>query len=113
MVHHCPDVDAALREISRVCKGRILLIEDVWTNGKDRFWLYFFHILFDLFMMLMTVLGKAKWSSYFRYNFKNDAEWEACFERLGLRLVQADDVVMNESYPVRHRLYLLEKKPDG
>ena len=68
-------------------------------------------ILFDLFMLLMTLLGKATWSSFFRYNFKNDAQWEACFERLGLEIVQSGDVVMTERYPVRHRMYLLEKKP--
>jgi len=111
VVHHCPDVPAALREVVRVCRGRVLLIEDVWTGWKDRFWLYFFHILFDLFMLLMTLLGKARWSSFFRYNFKNDAQWAACFEQLGLNVVRAQDVVMAERYPVRHRLYLLEKKP--
>jgi len=112
VVHHCPDVDNVLREVARVSKGRILLIEDIWTTWKNKFWLYFFHILFDLFMLLMTLLGKAKWSSFFRYDFKDDREWGACFDRLGLRLVQADDVVMDERYPVRHRLYLLEKRSD-
>jgi len=111
VVHHCPDVYAALREVVRVCRGRVLLIEDVWTGWKDRFWLYFFHILFDLFMLILTLLGKARWSSFFRYHFKNDAQWAACFQRLGLELVQAGDVVMTERYPVKHRIYLLEKKP--
>jgi len=111
VVHHCPDVYAALREMVRVCRGRVLLVEDVWTGWKNRFWLYFFHILFDLFMLLMTLLGKARWSSFFRYNFKNDDQWAACFQQLGLEVVQAGDVVLNERYPVRHRIYLLEKKP--
>ena len=111
VVHHCPDVDSVLNELSRVSKGRILLIEDVWTNWKNKFWLYVFHVLFDLFMLLMTLLGKAKWSSYFRYTFKNDEEWKACFEKHGLHLSRMTNLVMHEKYPVQHRLYLLEKSP--
>lgn len=111
VVHHCPDVDSALTELSRVSRGRVLLIEDVWTNWKNKFWLYVFHVLFDLFMLLMTLLGKAKWSSFFRYDFKDDESWKACFEKQGLHLSQMTNVVMHPNYPVRHRLYLVEKGP--
>ena len=113
VVHHCPDVKAALREMGRVSKGRVLLVEDVWTNWANRFWLTFFHVLFDLFMLFLTLLGKAEWSSFFRYDFKNDTGWKSCFESLGFRLIRAEDVVMHADYPVKHRLYLVEKGPES
>jgi SAM-dependent methyltransferase len=109
VVHHCPDVPAILKEMVRVSRGRILLVEDVWTNWKNRFWLYFFHVLFDLFMFSMTLLGRAEWSSYFRYHFKDEAGWRACFGSLGCKVVQAEDLVMHPRYPVRHRVYVVEK----
>jgi len=111
VVHHCPDVKAVLREVSRVSKGRVLLVEDVWTNRRNKLWLYFFHVLFDLFMLLLTLLGKAKWSSFFRYDFRDEAGWSACFQSLGLRLVQAGDLIMHPRYPVKHRYYLVDKRP--
>ncbi len=109
VVHHCPDVKAAVLEMSRVSKGRILLVEDVWTNWINRFWLYFFHIIFDLFMLIMTLIGKAKWSSFFRYQFMDDHGWKAFFETLDLRLSHCQDVVMSPGYPVKHRLYVVDR----
>ena len=87
---------------------RILLVEDVWTNWRNRFWLHLFHIMFDLFMLFMTLIGKAKWSSFFRYQFRDDQGWKACLEELGFRLIHCQDVVMNTSYPVKHRLYVAD-----
>ena len=114
VLHHCPDVEAALREIHRVVKGRIVLIEDVWRNRVERFWTYFFHVIFDLFMLVMTLIGRAKWSGYFKYQFKEEHEWRRCFEALGLTLTEADDVVLDPRYPVKHRRYVLDKRePPG
>jgi ubiquinone/menaquinone biosynthesis C-methylase UbiE len=110
VLHHCPDVDAVLGEMSRVAKGSILLIEDVWRNWRERLWTYFFHVLFDIFMLLLTLLGRAEWSSFFRYRFLVEEEWRSCFDRLGLSLTLAEDVVLHPRYPVKHRRYLLEKK---
>ena len=112
VIHHCPDAEAAVREMCRVSKGRMLLVEDVWTNWINRFWLYLFHVIFDLFMLLMTLLGKATWSSFFRYQFKDDPGWKACLEKLGLRLVHCQDVILQAGYPVKHRLYVVDKDED-
>jgi len=109
VVHHCPDVEGALREMMRVSKGKIVLVEDVWTNRINKFWLYFFHVLYDLFVLLMTLLGKAKGWSFFRYGFKDDQGWKACFDKLGMKLTHVLYVVLDERYPVQHRLYLVEE----
>jgi SAM-dependent methyltransferase len=109
VLHHCTDVDKVLNECARVSKGRIILIEDVWTNWWNRFWMYFFHLLFDLFMVILTVFTSATWKTDFRYRFKDQAGWKGCFERLGLAALVAEDVVLYEGYPVRHRIYVLEK----
>jgi len=113
VVHHCPDVELVLREMSRVSKGKIVLIEDVWTNGMNKFWLYFFHVLFDLFMLLMTLLGKAKGWTLFHYMFKDDKGWKACFNKLGMKLSHVLHVILDERYPVQHRLYVVEKRGQG
>ena len=109
VLHHCRDVDMVISECSRVSTSHIILIEDVWTNWWNRFWMYSFHILFDLFMVVLTVFTSATWKSDFRYRFKDDVDWLLCFKRFGLTVLKAEDLVLYDGYPVRHRIYVLEK----
>ena len=111
VLHHCPDVESALREMRRVARRKILLVEDVWYTFRDRFWMYVFHIIFDFFMLLVTLVGRGKWPTFFSYRFQDDDGWKAYFERLGLVLCHAEDIVLHPRYPVKHRGYVLEKRP--
>jgi ubiquinone/menaquinone biosynthesis C-methylase UbiE len=110
VLHHTPDPEAALAEMVRVSRRRVLLLEDLWFNRRQKFSLYFNHVVFDAFMVAVSAVSSFEWKTNFRYTFRTDEEWRAIFERVGVRLLEHHDVTIVPNYPVPHRVYVLERR---
>lgn len=79
VLHHTPDPDAVLREAKRVTRGRIVVMEDIYSNTLQKHLTYFTDSLVNL-----------EFEGHPHTN-RTDAEWLATFERLGLRVVYRED----------------------
>lgn len=106
VLHHTPDPEAALGEMLRVTKERVLLLEDMPVTPWQTFVLYFMHVVFDVFMIVLSWFSSFEWKTDFRYRFQSDAQWKAMFGRLGAKLVAEHDI--KTEYPVPFKLYVLE-----
>lgn len=74
VLHHTPDPIPVLQEAARVAK-RLIIVEDVYNNILQQYLTYGMDTLVNLGHSAMT------------YQNKSDAEWQAAFEKLGLRLL--------------------------
>ena len=95
VLHHCRDQIAVLKEAQRVSK-RVIIIEDVYRNGFERFLVYFNDILGNF--------GDAGG------NYRSEKEWEVVFEYLGLKVLKKK-VFLGFPFPplyCRYSAYVLE-----
>ncbi|HJW87282.1 MAG TPA: methyltransferase domain-containing protein [Candidatus Brocadiaceae bacterium] len=95
VLHHCSDQIAVLKEAQRVSK-RVIIIEDVYRNGFERFLVYFNDILGNF--------GDAGG------NYRSEKEWEVVFEYLGLKVLKKK-VFLGFPFPplyCRYSAYVLE-----
>jgi len=100
VLHHTRDHEALVREMMRVCSGRIVIMEDLVESPLD--W---------LLTRLHTLI------SYWRYrsrgmSFRSDWGWRSLFYRLALKLEQEVPVrrwSRTASYPVARKLYVLAR----
>lgn len=79
MLHHTPQPEAVLREAIRVCRGKLVIMEDVYTNGFQKQLTFFTDSLVNL-----------EFEGHPHTN-KTDAQWQALFKNLDLRLVSREE----------------------
>jgi SAM-dependent methyltransferase len=101
-LHHCAAPEAVLREAVRVTRRRLIVVESVYRNRWERFWLY-------------LVDG---WLNGYRHGggmavplaFRSPSQWRALFESLGLRLSEERWLGSWGERLVHHpRMFVLEK----
>lgn len=94
VLHHTEDPRGILLEAKRV-SGKIIIIEDIYTNAFQKYLTYIFDSIFNL-----EFLGHP-------HSNKPDSEWEELFSELGLTLKEA----RYDSFLVffRQVVYCLEK----
>ena len=95
VLHHCHDPIFTLKEAKRVTKEKIIIYEDLPEN---------------LFLKLICKIHGFTFASFFQKNqergiFKNDREWKAIFNDLGLKLVFERKIW---SF-LKRKIYVLEK----
>ncbi|PYO19847.1 MAG: hypothetical protein DMD88_14015 [Candidatus Rokuibacteriota bacterium] len=100
-LHHAETPEAVLDEAVRVTRGRLLVVESVYRDRVERFWL-------DL---LDGHLNRHRHGG--RMNvplaFRRPAEWRALFESRGLRVVATDWLGSRLERLVHHPLlYVLD-----
>ena len=83
VLHHTDDADQVLREVVRVTRRNVVLLEDVYTNPVDKLLLK----LFDAGNLLQAPEMRVP------FNFRTEREW--------LRALQALPVADIESIPIR------------
>ena len=79
MLHHTPDPEKIVLEAIRVTKGRLVIMEDIYRNNLQRQLTYFTDSLVNL-----------EFEGHPHTN-KTDAEWQALFKDLDLKLVYREE----------------------
>ncbi|MFW9777667.1 MAG: class I SAM-dependent methyltransferase [Candidatus Heimdallarchaeota archaeon] len=78
VLHHCPNVGSILKEMMRVSRKKLIIIEDVFNNRLERFFLKFFDLLENrTFSAQMPI----------PFNFRKLDDWKELFKNLDLHLV--------------------------
>lgn len=97
VLHHVADPRPVLSECRRVCRGRVIVVEDdpVWGRrlfewGHHRF-----------FCLLLRIRDKI-WYHY-------PAEWRALFREVGLRVTEERSRWSGQSMPMKRILFVLEE----
>jgi len=80
-LHHCAEPEAVLDEALRVTRRRLIVVESVYRNRLERFWLD----RLDRRLNGYRHDGKMK----VPFTFKRPEEWRALFESRGLQVVRA------------------------
>lgn len=96
VLHHCYNPVITLKEAIRITKKRIIIIEDMPDPLA-----YIFDFISN------SILNNT--GSF--YHFKKDKNWKKLFNILGLKLIAENNKPENFCwyYPVRHKMYVLEK----
>lgn len=105
VLHHTPDPEASLKDLVRVTRDKIILLEDMPTNTWENFVLHINHVVFDIFMIVLSKFADFQWGSDFRYRFRTDDQWKGIFERVGATLVEERDI--KTDYTVPFKMYVL------
>lgn len=92
-LHHTPDPDHIVAEAARVAR-RIIIMEDVFYSAPHKYATFFMDSLLNL-----EFFGHP-------HSNKNDAQWKATFDKLGLRLVE--ERAHRSFLVMRHKIYVLE-----
>jgi ubiquinone/menaquinone biosynthesis C-methylase UbiE len=98
VLHHCEDIKAMLKEMSRVSSS-IIIKDHYYRNGWDR-----------LLLKLFDVGANKPYSVNIEFNFKRWEQWEEIFEELNLDYtyldMQMDHVKLG---PIKHFCVLLQE----
>ncbi|OQA56122.1 MAG: hypothetical protein BWY42_01162 [Candidatus Omnitrophica bacterium ADurb.Bin277] len=76
MLHHVPDPEKLLREVRRVTRGKVVVVEDLFHHGLGRFWTICRDRLLNMEFMSHP------------HQFRKHEEWVRSFERQGFKLVR-------------------------
>lgn len=99
VLHHCTDLEKVIREMKRVSKSKIFILEDIPESLFDRFFISF-HVLFS----------KISYGSK-KMEFHNIWEWKEIFRKHKLKIHKIVKIrrFMPFWYPVTRRLFILKK----
>lgn len=113
VLHHASDPEQLLAECCRVARRRVLLFEDVYRNAVGLAILKAVDYLGNACVhRLLRTLGTGRWEEMnIPFAFRTDAGWRRLFSERGLRLVHAQEAILDRIDPVRHLLYVLELGP--
>lgn len=103
VLHHCADREQVAREAARVCRGRVVVMEDTYRNARDLAWLRMIHLYLD----------KVEGMPLAECSFLSPAGWEDMFGRCGLRVAEVKDWPRYMLLPPGNQLFVLEPQPTG
>lgn len=89
VLHHCPDPDAVLRELRRVCR-RLVIIEDRGQGAAERLGHRLWHVLLEAVLRM----------PYNAEGFAGLEGWRARLERAGFKVVSSREVGYHLAYSV-------------
>jgi ubiquinone/menaquinone biosynthesis C-methylase UbiE len=101
-LHHCEEPEAVLDEAVRVTRSRLLVVESVYRNSHERFWLDVLDGRLNGYRHggVMTV----------PLAFRRPEEWRALFESRGLRLITLQWLGSTLERLVHHPLLFVMEK---
>lgn len=97
-LHHCVDPEVSIRELARVTRCRIIVIEDTWTGAINKAWLYLLEFVMNRVYTLKVPLP---------FNFKTPQQWLELFNRNRLRIVHSKEFKSTVA-GLRHAVFVLE-----
>jgi ubiquinone/menaquinone biosynthesis C-methylase UbiE len=103
-LHHCEAPERVVEEAIRVTRGRLLVVESVYRNARERFWLHLIDGRLNAYRHrgLMNV----------PLAFRTPEQWRACFEAHHLRVRALQWLGSWVERLVHHPLlFVLDKRP--
>jgi ubiquinone/menaquinone biosynthesis C-methylase UbiE len=98
VLHHSKDFRIPLEEAIRVCKNRLIIIEDIYSNILERW-----------FICLIDMLWNFRNSVAIPFNFLKNDEWTQVFPQLNLKLEHKEAFRLSFRDPVKRILFVLSK----
>ncbi|MAS92587.1 MAG: hypothetical protein CMO55_05260 [Verrucomicrobiales bacterium] len=95
-LHHTKNAEGALREVQRVTRGEIVVLEDRLKSKKEVPFEVVKDVLANCFLDRIT------------FEYKTEQEWENIFESLGLRIKNKITFSTGSLLPMRHYGWLLQ-----
>jgi len=96
VLHHCLEPSEVLGEARRVCRGRIVILEDLYTGWFQK----------KLIHGLHWYLGKVARMSG-PLSFHSPEEWMLIFNRLGLKVEDVINLGRDDRlFPVKHIMFI-------
>ena len=104
VLHHCTDQQQVVREAARVCRKRVVVMEDTYRNARDLAWLRALHLYLD----------KMEGMPLSECTFLSPAGWKDLFGQCGLKVAAVRDWprYMN-LLPPGNQLFVLEPRSVG
>ena len=104
VLHHCTDQEQVVAEAARVCRGRLLVMEDTYRNARDLAWLRMLHLYLD----------KMEGMPLAECRFRSPAGWAEMFSGSGLAVAKETCWPRYMGLlPPGNRLFVLEPQPAG
>lgn len=101
VLHHCDYYNEVLSEAIRVCQGKLIIIESVFTNQQE----YYANMFFD-WLWNRVVYQDVN----VPFNFHKPEEWEQIFKGKGLMIDRSIDLGYDSPMtPEHHWLFVLNK----
>ena len=101
VLHHAENPSFLLQEAKRICKGKIIIYEDLPEGFLPKSRCYVHIILSNLFSGIF----------HLNFNFRTQQEWEKLFKNIGFGIFAKKRVYKNNDWidPGKRILYVLEK----
>jgi ubiquinone/menaquinone biosynthesis C-methylase UbiE len=98
VLHHCDDPDGVLNEALRVSRGRLQVLEDIYSNRLGL-----------QFLKFNDWLTNVPFGQACPFRFRTDAGWKEAWRQLGLELF-AEREMRSLLRIARFKLYVLRKR---
>lgn len=98
VLHHSADYTGLLEEARRVCRNKLIIIEDTYSGAFER-WI----------ICLIDMLWNFRNSVPTPFSFLKGDEWIRVFSRLNLRLEYKEPFRLSFRDPVKRILFVLSK----
>ncbi len=100
VLHHCDDPESVLKEAARVCRGNIILFEDIDVDVIEK----------TADFIANKIINSKDISTPF--NFKSREEWFKIFKNLKLKVIESKDGAAKEwFYPfAKHIMFVLKNQ---
>jgi SAM-dependent methyltransferase len=105
-LHHCAAPEAVMDEATRVTRLRVIVMESVFRNRRERFWL----------TLLDERLNRYRHQGHMHIPlaFRRPEEWWQCFTARGLQVVDVRWLGTRWERLVHHPvLYVLDKRDEN
>ena len=100
VLHHCDDPESILREMIRVSRKKIVIIEDIYDNRLEK----------AIVCLMDYIENKASFiSASVPFNFRTPSQWGQIFDQHNLELIKSTEFKFSQYWPVRHHAYCLQK----
>lgn len=100
VLHHCSQARRVLEEAKRVCRGRLLVMEDAYDGRWERLLVRAFHRYLTVAFGMPGAVG-----------LRDPRGWARLFEEMGLAVVEQHALGRDDPlFPLRHVLFLLEPR---
>lgn len=95
VLHHCDDPVQVVSEMKRVCRGRIIIVEEIYTTQVRKY-------ITSIYDWIVNRL--ESWTVNIPFNFKTDHAWRLVFKEHGLSVIFSKPVSQLPLWFLTHQI---------